>query len=58
MRTYFVEKKFTVTEEFRIEAEFEEDARRMAKSGDFEPLSSVKGPERITAAWPLAKSAS
>lgn len=55
MRTYFVEVKHTVTEKFRINAEFEEDARRMAKSGDFEPYESVKSSERITASWPLAR---
>lgn len=56
MRTYFVEKKFTVVERFRLNAETEEDARRMAKSGDFEPHESVKQPERITLSYPLASS--
>lgn len=55
MRTYFVEKKFTVVERFRLNAETEADARRMAKSGDFEPHESVKQPERITLSYPLAK---
>lgn len=54
-RTYFIEIKHTVTERFRINAEFEADARRMAKSGDFEPYESVKSNERITMSWPIAK---
>lgn len=54
-RLYHVEVKYTVVERYRLEAEFELDARRMAKSGDFEPAESVKLPERITASWPLAE---
>lgn len=54
MRQYFVEVKYTVTERFRINAEYESDAKYKAKSGDFEPFESTKGPERVTASWPLA----
>lgn len=54
-KLYYVELRHSVHEEFRIEAEYEKDAIRMAKSGDFEPASSVKGPPRVTASWPVAK---
>ena len=53
-RLYFVETRYTVVESFRIEAETEREARLKAKSGDFDPYSSVKQSERISAAWPLA----
>lgn len=57
MRTYYVEVRYTVIERFRIKAEYEEDARVMAKSNDFEPYESVKNPSRITIAYPLAQGA-
>lgn len=52
-RWYYVEVKCTVAERFRICASSESEARRIAKSNDYEPFESVKSAERVTASWPL-----